>query len=348
MWKRVVLWTALFLCLTILPAAGWLMLYGYSKGPVVENGSAVIDIPKGTSIRGISRILGEAKIIHDDLRFVLLAKWQGVSAQLRAGEFQISTGKTPLEVLKLLVAARPIQHPITIPEGLTAEEVAEIFAKDSWCDPYVFQELVQDSEFIARLGLSGTVSLEGYLYPDTYYLTRDVHGAETVITLLVNRFHAVWQEVTSDLKEIPDMQKTVILASIVEKETGDSAERPLIASVFLNRLEQGMRLQSDPTVIYGLNNFSGSITKADLKSQTPYNTYVIPALPVGPIANPGKASLQAVLNPADDKYLYFVSKNDGTHQFSTNLKDHNLAVQKYQRKNDRRNGKEEEKDATDR
>lgn len=340
MWKRVVLWTALFLCLTILPAAGWLMFYGYSRGPVVENDTAVINILKGTSVRGISEILGEARIIRDDVRFVLLAKLQGVSAKLKAGEFQLPTGKTPIEVLKLLASARPVQHVLTIPEGLTAEEIADIFAQDSWCDPYVFQELILDGEFIARLGLSGALSLEGYLYPDTYYLTRDVHGAETVITLLVNRFHTVWEELTHDLEERPDRRKTVILASIVEKETGDSAERPLIASVFQNRLKQGMRLQSDPTVIYGLSDFSGNITKADLKSQTPYNTYVIPALPAGPIANPGKASLQAVLNPAEDNYLYFVSKNDGTHQFSTNLKDHNLAVQKYQRKNDKRNGKD--------
>jgi UPF0755 protein len=340
LWKRVVLWTALFLCLTILPAAAWLMLYGYSRGPVVENDSVVITIPKGTSVRGISEILGEAAIIRDDLRFVLLAKWQGVAAKLRAGEFQIPTGKTPLEVLELLVNARQVQHAITIPEGLRAEEIASIFAKEGWCDPYIFNELVLDGEFIAGLGLSGIRSLEGYLYPDTYYLTRDVHGAETVITLLVDRFHAVWGELTTDLKEPPDRQKTVILASIVEKETGDAAERPLIASVFHNRLKQGMRLQSDPTVVYGLSKYSGTISKADLKSETPYNTYVIPALPAGPIANPGKAALQAVLNPSDDTYLYFVSKNDGTHQFSTNLKDHNLAVQKFQRKNDNRNGKE--------
>lgn len=339
-WKRVVLWTALFLCLGMLLTAGWLTSYGYSTGPDVAAESVVVDIPRGTSLRGISRILGEAEIIEDDIRFLILAKWQGVSSRLRAGEFRVPTGKTPLEVLALLVKAKPVQHVITIPEGLRAEEIAAIFAGDGWCDADIFQELMYDSDFIARLGLSGISSLEGYLYPDTYYLTRDIHGAERIITMQVKRFHDVWQELIDDLETTPDQLQTVILASIVEKETGDGAERPLIASVFHNRLKKGMRLQSDPTVVYGIDNFSGPITKTHLKTPTPYNTYVIPALPAGPIANPGQAALHAVLFPAEADYLYFVSKNDGTHQFSTNLREHNRAVQKYQRKKKSKNGKE--------
>lgn len=315
------------------------MMYGYGKGPAAVAESAIIDIPKGTSVRGISKILAEAQIIRDDFRFVLLAKWQGVSSKLRAGEFQIPTGKTPIEVLDLLVKARLVQHAVTIPEGLSADEIAEIFASAGWCDPYVFQELIADTDFISSLGFSGIPNLEGYLYPDTYFLTQDLRGSEKIITLLVNRFQTVWRELVTNLDIEPDQRETVILASIVEKETGDSSERPIIASVFLNRLKSGMRLQSDPTVIYGISNFSGPITKAHLKAQTPYNTYVIPALPAGPIGNPGKAALQAVLNPADGKYLYFVSKNNGTHHFSTNLKDHNNAVQKYQRNNIGNKGK---------
>lgn len=338
--KRVVLRTALFLCIVLSLLYGWLMLYGHTRGPVAEETKVVVDIPKGTSVRGIGHILGDAKVIHDDIRFVLLAKLQGVSARLKAGEFQLPTGKTPVEVLKLLIAAKPFRYTITIPEGLSAEEVAGIFSSQGWCDPYVFEELLVDHDFIVSLGFSDITSLEGYLFPDTYFLTRDMRGSEKILTMMVARFQKVWEELVRDRAEMVSQRDTIILASIVEKETGASAERPLIASVFRNRLKKGMRLQSDPTVIYGISRFNGNITKTDLRTPSPYNTYLIPALPAGPIANPGKASLQAVLQPADGEYLYFVSKNDGTHQFSATLQDHNLAVRKYQRKNNDKDGKE--------
>ncbi len=331
-WKRVVLWTALFLCFTALSAVLWIVSYGYSKGPAAESETAIIDIPKGTSVRGISHILGESAIIHDDIRFLLLAKWQGVSGRLQAGEFRLETGKTPLEVLDALVIAQPVQHAVTIPEGLRADEIASIFAGDGWCDKAKYEELIRDEKFIASTGLGKFTSLEGFLYPDTYYLTKEMRGAEKIIQIQVKRFQEVWSVLVEDYEIKPDLYETVTLASIVEKETADSSERPLIASVFQNRLQKGMKLQSDPTVVYGIENFQAPITKTHLLTATPYNTYVIPALPAGPIANPGRASLDAVLNPAEAEFLYFVSKNDGTHQFSTNLTDHNKAVQKYQRK----------------
>jgi UPF0755 protein len=306
--------------------------YGYSNGPHADSETAIIDIPKGTSVRGISHILGEAALIDDDIRFLLLAKWQGVSGKLRAGEFRLDTGKTPLEVLEALVKAQPVQHAVTIPEGLRAEEIAAIFAGDGWCDKKRYEKLVRDEDFIASTGFSQFTSLEGFLYPDTYYLTKEMRGAEIVIQMQVKRFQEVWATLVEDYDTEPDLYETVTLASIVEKETADSSERPLIASVFQNRLQKGMRLQSDPTVVYGIENFQAPITKTHLLTETPYNTYVIPALPAGPIANPGRASLHAVLNPVEAEFLYFVSKNDGTHQFSTNLADHNKAVQKYQRK----------------
>ncbi len=328
---RVVLWTTLFLCLVVFSAATWLLMYSFNQGPATGSTSVIIDIPKGTSVRGISKILGEGKVITDDIRFLLLAKLLGVSSKLQAGEFQLPTGRTPVEVLELLSNAKPVQHSVTIPEGLRADEIAELFANEGWCERDTFVELVKDSDFISRLNLPDVSSLEGYLYPDTYYLTRDIRGADKIITLLVQRFQTVWQELIVDLDPPPDQKKTVILASIVEKETGASSERPLIASVFHNRLKIGMRLQSDPTVVYGVDSYNGTITKTHLRTPTPYNTYVIGGLPVGPIANPGKAALDAVIHPATTKYLYFVSKNDGTHQFSANLRDHNRAVQKFQR-----------------
>ena len=156
---------------------------------------------------------------------------------------------------------------------------------------------------------------------------------------MVGRFNQVWTEITAKLEEKPDREKTVILASMVEKETGSAVERPLIAGVFRNRLQLGMRLQSDPTVVYGLENFTGNITRTDLQTPTPFNTYTTSGLPAGPICSPGRQAMLAVLFPAQTKDLYFVSKNDGTHHFSETLAEHNNAVQKYQRKKNGDKGK---------
>lgn len=321
----------LVLCLIPLALYGWLMQYGHGRSPVDGPERVVVEIPKGSSVRQIGRILGDSGLIDDDFRFLLLARWEKVATRLRAGEFQLPYGKTPIEILHLLATAKPYHYAITVPEGLRGTQIAEIFAANGWCDPTVFQRLMTDSQLLTDLGLGAVPSVEGYLYPDTYFLTRDMRGARTIITLLVRRFQQVWSEITRDLDELPDERETVILASIVEKETGAAAERPLIASVFMNRLRTGMKLQSDPTVMYGSGDFVGPITKAQLQAATPYNTYVIPALPTGPIANPGKDALLAVLHPARADYLYFVSKNDGTHYFSTTLREHINAVNTYQR-----------------
>ncbi len=174
-------------------------------------------------------------------------------------------------------------------------------------------------------------TFEGYLFPDTYHFPGDVQ-AEKIIQAMVKRFHAVftpeWRTRAETLGFT--VHQAVILASIVEKETGDPSERPVISSVFHNRLKRNMRLESDPTVIYGIKNFNGNITRKDLKRKTPYNTYRIKGLPAGPISNPGKESIRAVLYPANTRFLYFVSKKNGTHAFSTNLADHNRAVRQYQ------------------
>ena len=332
LFKRVVLWTTLFLSLITIGIVVWLGSYAMGRNTDIKTDSVIIDIPPGTSVRGISAILGESGLIKDDIRFLIFTRILGVSGKLRAGEFAIATGKNPLEVIDLLVQAVPLQHSVTIPEGLKIEEIAEIFAGQGWCEANEYIKLSRDPSFIEELGLGEMPSLEGYLYPDTYYLTRSKHGPRKLIEMQVTRFHTIWGELTKDLTSAPDMADTVTLASIVEKETGAPSERPLIAGVFHNRLQKGMRLQSDPTVVYGVEGANGPITRSQLRATTPYNTYVIPALPIGPIANPGKDALHAVLNPAETKYLYFVSKNDGTHQFSTNLRDHNRAVQKYQRK----------------
>ena len=337
--KRVVTTTILLFVIPIVIVGEFVAIYALFPGPKAPSESVVVEIPKGKSTREIGKILAEAGVIHEDIRFLLLAKISGYAGRLQAGEFKLETGKRPLVVLKTLATARSIQYSITIPEGLRATEIATLFGEGGWCDPRGFAGLVADKQFIARLGLAGLDSLEGYLYPETYLLTKDARGEEKIIGLMVSRFTKVWTEVTVDLEEKPDREKTIILASIVEKETATPSERPLIAGVFRNRLQLGMRLQSDPTVVFGLVNHSGPITREDLLTATPYNTYVIAGLPAGPICNPGKESILAVLRPTPTKDLYFVSKNDGTHHFSAALTEHNNAVQKYQRKKNCGNGK---------
>lgn len=330
--KKILYRLALLVLLGPLLLGGWLALYSLQSGPAQEAKDAIVLIPPGSGLKQIGTILAEAGLIDEDIRFLLLAKFLGLSRKLPAGEFRLSLGKRPGDVLRQLAAAQPVRHAVTIPEGLRIEEVADIFAADGWCDREYFIDLAHDPEVIASLGLTAVDSLEGYLYPDTYYLTREQRDAKILITMQVNRFHKVWAGLGSDPEHPLSRHEIITLASVVEKETGAAEERPIIAAVFLNRLKARMRLQSDPTVIYGLDNFSGTLTRTDLRTEHPYNTYVIRALPVGPICNPGQKAMEAVLRPATTDYYYFVSKNDGTHQFSKNLAEHNKAVQEYQRR----------------
>lgn len=329
------------LLIVLLPLAfcGWYYSYVYQPGPVKSEPSVIVTIPRGSSVKAIGEILADSGLIYSDVRFLLLAKLSGLAKHLQAGEFRMKTRQNPEKILKTLATARPVQYSITIPEGLRATEIAEIFSSGDWIDPETFKELVQEKSFIEKLGLANVNNLEGYLYPDTYMLTRDVKGAEKILSIMVKRFLEVWAELAEGSSHEIIMAKTVTLASIVEKETATSEERPLIAGVFLNRLRIGMRLQSDPTVVYGLESFSGKITRTDLRTPTPYNTYTNKGLPLGPICNPGLKAMEAVLHPEATQNLYFVSKNDGTHQFSKTLREHNRAVQKYQRKKADKKGK---------
>ena len=295
------------------------------------SGEVIVVIPKGAGVRGIGALLAANGILENDLRYLFLVYFSGLKTRLQAGEYSIPLGLTPPEVLQLLAKGSTLRHHVTIPEGVTAEQIATLFEKDGWIKRDRFLTLVQDIEFIKKLGIDA-VNLEGYLFPETYTLVRNETSEPSVIRMMVERFQQVWKELNVQEAYGLNRHQLLTLASVVEKETGAASERPLIARVFYNRLTRKMRLQSDPTVIYGIRDFNGNLTKADLKKETPYNTYIIPALPPGPICSPGRAALEAVLRPADSEALYFVSKNDGTHIFSTNLADHNQAVQVYQRR----------------
>lgn len=317
------------LCLFCLLVAGaWIGVYIYS--PSVVSTDTVVYIPKGAGVRNIMALLSEKSLVKDDIRFLILTRISGTAMRLRAGEYRIPPHQKPLQILRILERGEVVRHSVTLPEGVTIKQIASILEKEHWIDPGRFIELTRSRKFIQTLGLD-LDNLEGYLFPDTYSLVRGEVTEESLIAMMVSRFLQVWKDVTANLATDIVRHQIVVLASIVEKETAAEEERPLIARVFLNRLEKKMRLQSDPTVIYGIDDFSGNLTRDDLNRETPYNTYFITGLPPGPICNPGKESIVAVLNPADAPYFYFVSKNDGTHHFSTTLKEHNRAVRKYQK-----------------
>jgi UPF0755 protein len=290
----------------------------------------VVVVKEGLSLKEVASELEKRKIITSKGLFELWGKFMGSSRKIKAGEYRLSPDMAPIRILDVLTKGSVITYSVTIPEGFTAEQIAEILDRKNLVSKQQFLSLANDPALLEQYSVTGP-SLEGYLYPDTYHLARGI-SASTAIDTMVNRF---W-ELVSPLKNRAEdvgmkMEDVIILASIVEKETGLAEERPTIASVFLNRLKRGMRLESDPTVIYGLKEFDGNLTRKDLTKATPYNTYIIRGLPPGPIANPGLESIKAVLFPAKTDYLYFVSKNDGSHHFSRTLSEHNKAVQLYQK-----------------
>jgi len=221
-------------------------------------------------------------------------------------------------------------HKIVIPEGYNMHQVASVISKHGFATVENFMKIATDPEVVRKHGINAAI-LEGYLYPDTYYFPKD-EPCENIISAMVEKFQSVftpeWEKRAEELGF--SVHEIITLASIIEKETGAKEERGLISSVFHNRLKKGMRLETDPTVIYGIKSFDGNITRKNLAESTPYNTYKIKGLPPGPIAGPGYESIEAALYPAETDYLFFVSKNDGTHTFSANFKEHNSAVKKYQ------------------
>jgi len=299
----------------------------------------MIFIKKGSHLKKVSETLEQEGIIKNRHFFVLLAAVLGKKTKIKAGEYEFQTQMLPLEVLDALVKGQVKSHLVTIPEGYTLSQIAELLEGLNLVEKKGFLQKASSPAFINSLGLAELAgpTLEGYLFPDTYHVFREMEPEE-VIQMMVHQFKKVFgPDLIHRASELGISQReAVILASIIEKESSLSEEKPLISAVFHNRLKRNIPLQSDPVVIYGIKNFDGNLTKEHLGKQTPYNTYLIVGLPPTPICNPGKESLLAALHPASVPYLYFVSKNDGSHYFSSEIEDHNRAVwkyQKFQRKN---------------
>jgi UPF0755 protein len=324
--------TLILIVLLIAGAAGaWIDLRRFAQRPAgPDDTPVVLSVAPGQSFGRLASELKGHRIVSSTIRFRLLARLRGEDKQLKAGEYALTSTMTPLQVLDTLVRNKVLLYRLTIPEGYNHLQIAAGIASLNLADAVAFQELVNDPGLAASLG-HRVDSLEGYLYPETYYFPKGV-TARKIIETMVQRFNAqfpeAWRQRAAQLNM--SVHQVVTLASMIEKETGASQERPLISSVFHNRLKKKMRLESDPTVIYGLKNFDGNLTRKHLITPSAYNTYLIRALPAGPIANPGRAALEAALFPAQSDYLYFVSKKDGTHTFSKNYREHSAAVRKYQ------------------
>ena len=287
-------------------------------------------IPRGLSLKAVSELLAKEGVVQHPVVFQNLLRFTRGSKKVRAGEFRFRPGANLLNTLKVLYQSEPITHSITVPEGWNVRQIAALIQEKELGRSDRFIQIALSPQSAKKYQLS-TPHLEGFLYPDTYLFSR-VDGEEKMLETMVNRF---FQEYNARFKSrIPasgmTLEKVITLASIVEKETGKAGERPLIASVFFNRLKKGMRLQSDPTTIYGIANFNGNITKADLQRWSPYNTYTISGLPPGPIASPGGDAIEAVLKPESSDYLYFVSDNNGSHFFTKTYQDHLRLVRNYQ------------------
>lgn len=328
---RVVIPALIFVVLVATGLAGWQYLANYAYTPADPRAAGqVLQVLPGSGINAVSRMLARRNITDSAFKFRVLFYIKNRHARIKAGEYNLSAAMSPAEILNVLVEGKVALHRLTIPEGYTIKQISSLVDASGLATGESLLRAATAGDFLSALGIAAD-SAEGYLFPETYFFPKTT-TAEEILTTLIRRFQAVFsREWAARAKDLGfSVHQIVTLASIIEKETAAPQERPLVASVFHNRLKRGMRLESDPTVIYGIPDFNGNITRAHLNTLTPYNTYRISGLPPGPIANPGKAALEAALYPADTGFFYFVSTGGGTHYFSTNFTDHNRAVRKYQ------------------
>lgn len=298
--------------------------------PVALDEPMLYEVPRGAGYHRVIAELAEQNVIEDPWAFRLMSRLEPDTVpQLRAGEYRITPGMTGRELVALLGSNEIVTYPLTFPEGWTFRQMRDHLANA----PKLEQRATDMSgdEIMAELGREG-MHPEGWFFPDTYRYHKGMSDwdiLQQAYRRMVSQLEEVWAQRDDDLP-FDTPYEALIMASLIERETGAPEERREIAGVFKRRLESGMRLQTDPTVIYGMGErYEGNITRADLRESTPYNTYTIDGLPPTPIAMPGRAALEAAVNPASGDTLYFVSKGDGTHHFSRTLREHNNAVNRY-------------------
>jgi len=322
--------TAAVICIAVVVLA-CMIFCNYATSPIdFQYREYTVEIPRGSSFSTTVDILQQEGVIRHAKCFYFLALLKDAPKHIKPGEYALGSSMTPAGILDKLLQGKVKGYYVFIPEGFTLRLIAGRLANEGLVDEETFIGLASDSNLLSSLDIGGE-SAEGYLFPDTYRFDKSM-GEEGIIRFMVRQFRKkITPGMLERAREIHlTLNEVVTLASIIEKEGGSPEEKPLVSAVFHNRLKRGMRLQSDPTVIYGMPDFDGNLRKSDLRKRTPYNTYLIKGLPPGPICNPGLEAIEAALYPASVNFLYFVSKNNGSHQFSSNLKDHNKAVLKYQ------------------
>jgi UPF0755 protein len=330
--KRIKIIVAITMLLLIFIAVGVYLhiIISADKPANTEPVQHVVIVKPGQGFLAFSQRLHKAGIINNLNKFKLFAYIKGYEKRIKAGEYLLSSAMSPKEILEIVVNGKVRLHRLTVPEGYNLRQIARIVAEAGFGTEADFLRAATDTDQVHMKGIDSE-TFEGYLFPDTYYFPKGVRP-EDIISIMVKRFWTIFKPEWKKRAEVLgfSIHQIVTFASIIEKETGAAFERPIISSVFHNRLKRRMRLQSDPTVIYGIKDFDGNLTRKHLSQKTPYDTYRINGLPPGPIANAGIEAIEAALYPADTKFLYFVSKKDNTHKFSANIRDHNNAVRKYQ------------------
>jgi len=311
----------------------WIILglfYFQASRPVSDNNQLqTFEIKHGMTLNKVSKELSHQGLIRSSSAFQAIALLQEKQKLIMVGEYNISPSMLPMEILQRITSGKTILHPVTIPEGYRIIEIGDILEKNGLADKEMFIKQTKNIELLKGIA---KISLEGYLFPETYHFGKFTNE-KSIVKIMVDTFQerALSKKFLNRASEMGfSYHEIITLASLIEKETGKDSERKQISSVFHNRLKKNMLLQTDPTVIYAIENFDGNIKKRHLKIDSPYNTYRYKGLPPGPISSPGLKSIIAALYPANTSNLYFVSRRDGSHQFSSTLNEHNQAVEKYQ------------------
>lgn len=308
---------------------GW-MIYFVSTPVTLDEETAEVDIRAGSSLRGISEQLVKQGVLSEPLSFMLLVRLMGKAGEVKAGNYLIENGTTPYDVFVILTRGKTTQDSIRFIEGWTFQQMREAMMNNDSIKHITIA--YTDKQILENIGAMERHP-EGLFFPDTYFFSKGMTDQDILkraYLAMQTRLDSAWQQRQAGLP-YKTPYEALIMASIIEKETGQASERKTIAGVFINRLRIGMRLQTDPTVIYGMGeDYNGNIRRKDLSIDTTYNTYTRSGLPPTPIAMPGLASIDAALHPAKTKALYFVGKGDGSHVFSSTLAEHNRAVVKYQ------------------
>ena len=294
--------------------------------------SQIVEIPRGMSGKDIGGLLQRNGLLRSKFFFKVFLGIRGGKSQ--SGEYELNNRMSLRQILKIVEEGKVRLHRFTIPEGFTLKEIAELLAKEKLANPRKFLKLTRNKKLVSRYTEEKKATLEGYLFPDTYKVPKGMKE-KALIEMMLERFEEIrkelWEKLGKEEMSPGTLQRTVILASLIEKEAATDGEKRLISGVFKKRLDKKMLLQSDPTVKYVLRKSRKNLYYKDLEIDSPYNTYLYKGLPPGPICNPGRVSLEAALLPLQTDYLYFVSRNDGTHQFSRTYEEHLAAKMKYQK-----------------